>query len=239
MEATAKFDFEATAPDELSFRKGEQLKILQTSGNWYKAEHNGDLGFVPKNFINLHLPSWYQEDCSRTDAKEMLMSQPVGAFVIRGSQTSAGDFSITVRHAEDVQHFKVLRNSRGQYYLWTEKFPSLNQLVQHYKNNSISIQTQIFLKEMQQQPNRGLDSKHSAPAPPPARCPPVPAPRQHKPSPKRQVRALYSFHAEETDELGFDVGDIIEVLECSDKAWWKGQLRGKTGLFPSNYTKPL
>lgn len=54
-----------------------------------------------------------------------------------------------------------------------------------------------------------------------------------------QVRVLYSFHAEETDELGFNAGDIIKVLECSDQAWWKGQLRGKTGLFPSNYTKPI
>lgn len=62
---------------------------------------------------------------------------------------------------------------------------------------------------------------------------------QHKTSSTLQVRALYSFHAEERDELEFNAGDIIEVLESSDKDWWKGKLRGKTGLFPSNYIKPI
>ncbi|KAM9363774.1 GRB2-related adapter protein 2b [Symphorus nematophorus] len=240
MEATAKYDFKATVDDELSFRKGDQLKILQTTGKWYRAELSGVEGFVPQNFINIHLPSWYQEDYSRSDAQEKLMSQPVGAFLIRGSQNAApGGFSISVRHAADVQHFKVMRDSRGQYYLWSEKFPSLNQLVEYYKNNSIAKQSQIFLQETQQQEKGGSKSLTPLPAPPLSGGPPLPAPRQHKASSTLQVRALYNFHAEESDELEFNVGDIINVLECSDPAWWKGQLRGKTGLFPSNYTTPM
>ncbi|XP_020498981.1 GRB2-related adapter protein 2b [Labrus bergylta] len=237
MEAMAKYDYEATASDELSFKKEERLKILQTTGNWYKAECDGVEGFVPKNFINFHLPSWYQENCSRSDAQGQLMSQSVGAFILRGSQNSAsGRFSISVRHASDVQHFKVLQDSSGQYYLWSEKFTSFNQLVEHYKNNSISLQSRIFLHEIQQQQS----DKTTASAPPlPPNCPPIPAPRQHKAPPMPQVRALYSFLAEEKDELGFNVGDVIQVLERPDAAWWRGQLRGKTGLFPSNYTVPL
>ncbi|GLD63880.1 GRB2-related adapter protein 2 [Lates japonicus] len=249
MEAVAKFDFEATADDELSFGKGEQLKILQTTGNWYREELRGVEGFVPKNFINIHLPSWYQEDISRSDAQERLMSQPVGTFLIRSSRNAPpGDFSISVRHTTDVQHFKVLRNSRGQYYLWSEKFPSLNQLVEFYKNNSISKQTEIFLQETQQQQRGGSDNLPPLPASLPTPLlsdhPPTPAPRpvlnnKHKASSTLKVKALYSFHAEETDELEFNVGDIITVLECPDQAWWRGQLRGKTGLFPSSYTKPI
>ncbi|XP_074487013.1 GRB2-related adapter protein 2b isoform X2 [Sebastes fasciatus] len=238
MEATAKFDYKAEAGDELSFGKGEQLKILQTSGNWYKAELNGCEGFVPKNFITIHLPSWYEEDSSRSDAQEKLLQQPTGAFIIRGSQNSAqGRFAISVRQAADVQHFKVLRDSRGQYYLWSEKFPSLNQMVEYYKNNSISRHSPVFLQEMKQQhvgdllmgPNR----RRPLPAPPLSSSPPTPEPRT------RQVRALYCFNAEETDELQFNAGDVITVLESSDEAWWRGQLRGKTGLFPSNFTKPI
>uniref|UniRef100_A0A3B4UEM3 Osteoclast-stimulating factor 1 n=1 Tax=Seriola dumerili TaxID=41447 RepID=A0A3B4UEM3_SERDU len=200
MEAAAKYDFEATADDELSFRKGEKLKI--------SAFMFGLLiiFFISSSVVfSTSLPhdsSWYQEDASRSDAEEKLMTQPVGAFLIRGSQSAAlGDFSISVRY---VQHFKVLQDGRGQYKLWSEKFPSLNQLVEFYKKNTVSKHTQIFLQETQQ-----------------------------------QVKALYSFHAEDTDELEFSVGDIIEVLECSDQAWWRGQLRGRTGLFPSNYTSPI
>lgn len=54
-----------------------------------------------------------------------------------------------------------------------------------------------------------------------------------------QVRAMYDFNAEDADELNFHAGDIIEVLDQSDRFWWKGLLRGRTGLFPVNYTNPV
>lgn len=46
-----------------------------------------------------------------------------------------------------MQHFKVMRDSKGNYYLWTEKFYSLNKLVDYYKTTSISRQKQIFLRD--------------------------------------------------------------------------------------------
>uniref|UniRef100_A0A3B4Y7J2 Osteoclast-stimulating factor 1 n=1 Tax=Seriola lalandi dorsalis TaxID=1841481 RepID=A0A3B4Y7J2_SERLL len=201
MEAAAKYDFEATADDELSFRKGEKLKILQTTGNWYKAELNGAEGFVPKNFI---IYTQRPERKVQRDRRTLTISKVTQK---RGRSHLIMKVNI---HATDVQHFKVLQDGRGQYKLWSEKFPSLNQLVEFYKKNTVSKHTQIFLQETQQ---------------------------QHIYSEK--VKALYSFHAEDTDELEFSVGDIIEVLECSDQAWWRGQLRGRTGLFPSNYTSPI
>lgn len=51
------------------------------------------------------------------------------------------------RHEEDVQHFKVMRDNKGNYFLWTEKFPSLNKLVDYYRTTSISKQKQIFLRD--------------------------------------------------------------------------------------------
>lgn len=50
---------------------------------------------------------------------------------------------------------------------------------------------------------------------------------------------MYDFTAEEDDELGFSFGEIIEVLDRSDTSWWKGRLRGRTGLFPANYTEQI
>lgn len=51
------------------------------------------------------------------------------------------------RHHCDVQHFKVMKDKKGSYFLWSEKFASLNKLVEYYKTTSISKQTQIFLRE--------------------------------------------------------------------------------------------
>ena len=51
------------------------------------------------------------------------------------------------RHEQDVQHFKVMMDHRGQYFLWTEKFSSLNKLVEYYRTTSISRQRQILLQD--------------------------------------------------------------------------------------------
>uniref|UniRef100_A0A4W4EAL1 GRB2 related adaptor protein 2b n=1 Tax=Electrophorus electricus TaxID=8005 RepID=A0A4W4EAL1_ELEEL len=207
MEAVAKFDFTATAHDELSFRKGDIIKILGTNDDWYKAEKCGKLGVVPRNYITLNIPSWYQEDTSRFAAESMLMSKPIGAFLIRSSQSSPGEFSMS----SDVQHFKVLKDSRGQYFLWTEKFGSLNKLVEYYMSNSISRQTCIRLHTDEQVSQFG----------------------------SRQMSNSVDFVICEVDELTFSAGDVIEVLNQSDPCWWMGRLKGRSGLFPANYTAPL
>ncbi|KAH7069886.1 class E vacuolar protein-sorting machinery protein HSE1 [Paraphoma chrysanthemicola] len=54
-----------------------------------------------------------------------------------------------------------------------------------------------------------------------------------------RVRALFDFQPSEPGELQFKKGDIIAVLESVYKDWWKGSLRGHTGIFPLNYVEKL
>ncbi|KAL2162244.1 hypothetical protein VTH06DRAFT_7157 [Thermothelomyces fergusii] len=54
-----------------------------------------------------------------------------------------------------------------------------------------------------------------------------------------RVRALYDFVPSEPGELEFKKGDVIAVLESVYKDWWRGSLRGKTGIFPLNYVEKL
>ncbi|KAF7591814.1 ESCRT-0 subunit protein hse1 [Aspergillus hancockii] len=54
-----------------------------------------------------------------------------------------------------------------------------------------------------------------------------------------RVRALYDFQPSESGELQFRRGDVIAVLESVYKDWWKGSLRGQTGIFPLNYVEKL
>ncbi|KAF7662105.1 hypothetical protein LDENG_00246270 [Lucifuga dentata] len=55
------------------------------------------------------------------------------------------------------------------------------------------------------------------------------------PQPVCQVIAKYDYTAANKDELSFSKGQLISVLDKNDPDWWKGELNGVTGLFPTNY----
>ncbi|EDO29864.1 predicted protein, partial [Nematostella vectensis] len=111
------------------------------------------------------------------------------------------------RFQNNIQHFKVLRDGAGKYFLWVVKFNSLNQLVEYHRTSSVSRSQQIFLKD--------VDSECS----------------------QDTVVALYDFVAQEAGELNFKKGNHIEVLDKEDDNWWKGRVAetGEEGLFPRNY----
>ncbi|XP_004521766.1 intersectin-1 isoform X2 [Ceratitis capitata] len=54
-----------------------------------------------------------------------------------------------------------------------------------------------------------------------------------------KVIALYTYKAQNDDELSFEKDDIISVLGRDEPEWWRGELNGLSGLFPSNYVGPF
>ncbi|XP_039263202.1 growth factor receptor-bound protein 2-like isoform X2 [Styela clava] len=207
MECIAKFDFQATACDELSFRKNDVLKVLNTEDdrNWCKAEVDGRSGFIPKNYIDIKPNYWYHGRISRLEAENILGQKPLpdGAFLIRESESSPGDFSLSVKYGDGVQHFKVLRDGAGKYFLWVVKFNSLNDLIDYHRTQTISRTQKILLKDV--------------------------------PLENFSVTAIYDFTPQEHGELPFKRHEVITVIDWSDEHWWRGKLQGRTGIFPNNY----
>ena len=80
----------------------------------------------------------------------------------------------------------------------------------------------------------GIVSPSVAAPLPNAAAPEVPPPRR-KPPQRKEVRALYDYDAQESDELSFKENDIIEMLDDLGTDWWNGKLNGKTGLVPKTY----
>lgn len=70
--------------------------------------------------------------------------------------------------------------------------------------------------------------KKSAPPPPPKRASAAPT-----------CRALFDNVPDDSDELAFKVGDIITIIKKDDSGWWEGTIRGKKGIFPSNFVKEI
>lgn len=60
-----------------------------------------------------------------------------------------------------------------------------------------------------------------------------------------KVRATYKYIAEDEDELSFEAGDVIQVVEYDDpseqeEGWLVGiKETGEKGLFPANFTKRI
>ncbi|XP_077602764.1 GRB2-related adapter protein [Crocuta crocuta] len=215
MESVALYSFQATESDELGFNKGDTLKILnmEDDQNWYKAELRGAEGFIPKNYIRVKPHPWYLGRISRQLAEEILMQRNhLGAFLIRESESSPGEFSVSVNYGDQVQHFKVLREASGKYYLWEEKFNSLNELVDFYRTTTIAKQRQVFLRDEE---------------------PLLKGPRASF------AQAQFDFSAQDSSQLSFRRGDIIEVLEHLDPHWWRGRLGGRIGFFPRSYVQSV
>ncbi|NWU69819.1 GRAP protein, partial [Pterocles burchelli] len=207
MESVALYSFQATEKDELPFQKGDTLKVQGTGGS-------PTTGGSPVMGAGPGVPRrWYAGRISRHLAEERLLKcKHLGAFLIRDSESTPGEFSISVNYGQHVQHFKVLRERNGKYFLWEEKFNSLNELVDFYRTTTIAKKQQIFLRD-EDQSQEVLRPKF--------------------------VQAQFDFSAHDGSQLPFLRGDIIEVLDCPDPNWWQGKVYGRVGLFPRNYVHPI
>ena len=53
---------------------------------------------------------------------------------------------------------------------------------------------------------------------------------------KWYVQATFDFTEPEAEQLCFQAGDVIEVVQQGETAgWWEGSLNGQVGWFPSNF----
>ncbi|XP_037312518.2 SH3 domain-containing kinase-binding protein 1 isoform X2 [Pungitius pungitius] len=56
---------------------------------------------------------------------------------------------------------------------------------------------------------------------------------------KRRCKAAFSYAPQHEDELELKIGDVIEIISEVEEGWWEGFVNGKTGMFPSNFTKVI
>ncbi|KAI1410369.1 hypothetical protein F5Y13DRAFT_167641 [Hypoxylon sp. FL1857] len=104
----------------------------------------------------------------------------------------------------------------------------------------LSLQEEERKKSVQIGPSAAGPSSGAGPSAAAAQPEPVPShPTGTTAATVSRVRALYDFVPSEPGELEFKKGDIIAVLESVYKDWWRGSLKGRTGIFPLNYVEKL
>ncbi|XP_070620999.1 tyrosine-protein kinase Lck [Erythrolamprus reginae] len=164
----ALYDYESTHEGDLLLRKDEQLRILEETGEWWKAQSltTGQVGYIPCNFVaklnTLEQEPWFFKALGRKDAERRLLTagNTHGAFLLRESESTKGSFSLSVRdfdqnQGEVVKHYKIRNMDNGGFYISPRiTFDSLHSLVEHYTSKADGLCTRLTKPCQTQKPQK-------------------------------------------------------------------------------------
>ncbi|XP_059212150.1 tyrosine-protein kinase Blk [Centropristis striata] len=154
----AQHDYKATNDNDLPFKKGDKLKVLQENGEWWVAKSlaTGQEGFIPCNYVaradTLEMEKWFFRDMTRRETERLLLApgNKPGAFLVRESETCKGSFSLSIRdHAPEqgdvVKHYKIRCLDKGGYYISpSNSFLSLQELVRYYTRTADGLCQRLY-----------------------------------------------------------------------------------------------
>ncbi|XP_038606420.1 tyrosine-protein kinase Srms [Tachyglossus aculeatus] len=153
---TALYDFTARCADELSVNRGDKLFAIKEEGDYIFARRlsgRPSTGLVPINYVakatheSFSTQPWFFSGISRSEAQQLLLSpsNQHGAFLVRPSESSRGDYSLSVRTQAKVCHYRISKAPDGGLYIQKgQVFPSLEELLAFYKANWKIIQNPLL-----------------------------------------------------------------------------------------------
>ncbi|XP_031512509.1 tyrosine-protein kinase HCK isoform X3 [Papio anubis] len=164
----ALYDYEAIHHEDLSFQKGDQMVVLEESGEWWKARSLATRkeGYIPSNYVarvdSLETEEWFFKGISRKDAERQLLApgNMLGSFMIRDSETTKGSYSLSVRdydprQGDTVKHYKIRTLDNGGFYISPRStFSTLQELVDHYKKGSDGLCQKLSVPCMSSKPQK-------------------------------------------------------------------------------------
>ncbi|XP_046883454.1 tyrosine-protein kinase Lyn isoform X2 [Hypomesus transpacificus] len=146
----AIYPYEAIHPDDLGFKKGERLKVLEELGEWWRAKSltTKKEGFIPSNYVakadSMETEEWFFKEITRKDAERQLLApaNKAGSYLVRESETSKGSYSLSLRDVdakgmEAVKHYKIRTLDNGGYYISPKiTFTDIGTMIKHYHKQS-------------------------------------------------------------------------------------------------------
>ncbi|XP_040565036.1 tyrosine-protein kinase Src42A [Lepeophtheirus salmonis] len=142
----ALYDYEVRTNEDLSFKKGEHLEIINdTQGDWWFARSRTTKleGYIPSNYVaklkSIEAEPWYFGKIKRIEAEKKLLISPNehGAFLIRDSESRRNDYSLSVRDGDTVKHYRLRQLDEGGFFIARKTtFRTLQELVEHYASDA-------------------------------------------------------------------------------------------------------
>ncbi|NXN80954.1 FRK kinase, partial [Bombycilla garrulus] len=148
----ALFDYNARTEEDLSFRAGDKLKVLNASkeGWWYAklllpegsvCPGRKLMGYIPANYIavenSIEAELWFFGATKRADAEEQLLhpENQEGTFLIRESESVKDGYSLSVFDGTSVKHYRIKKMDGRFYLIKTKTFETVQELVDCYSKN--------------------------------------------------------------------------------------------------------
>lgn len=268
-QARGLYNFVPLQPGDLEFKTGDIITILDSNGGWWKGECRGQTGVFPSNYVeiiqnssrrntldmqpslnfnpnpppppdfgseaDINIDSGFRRGHSQTlPASSSPVIMPIPTRIIsppaRPSQSQPQRISSRIPPPQNsisrpLHDNHVLRSQPANNAI-SSRLPPQQHILPLIRLNSQNAQRNILSNPLQVQ-NRAPSRTHNrqsvvVPAPPIT----------------RYCEALFDFRAEINGDLSFSKGDKITLLDSS-QSWWKGELNGEQGIFPSNYVRLL
>lgn len=139
----ALYSYKGRTENEMSFKKGDLLHVIgNDNSNWWQAKHadTGQAGWIPSNYVapmqSIDKEPWYHGRIARTEAEFLLSNGIDGSFLVRESQSSPGEYSISMRYDGKVLHYRVSKSAAGVFVAQDKVFPSLSDLITYHGQHS-------------------------------------------------------------------------------------------------------
>uniref|UniRef100_A0A8K9VDX3 Intersectin-1 n=1 Tax=Oncorhynchus mykiss TaxID=8022 RepID=A0A8K9VDX3_ONCMY len=206
-EYIAMYTYESNEQGDLTFQQGDVIVVTKKEGDWWTGVVSGKTGVFPSNYVK---PK-DSEGLGPAGKTGSLGKKPEIAQVI-APYTATGAEQLTLAPGQLILIRK--KNPGG----WWE-----GELQARGKKRQIGWFPANYVKLLSPSTSKTTPTEPTPPKlPMPTVC---------------QVIGMYDYMAQNDDELPFGKGQIINVLSREDPDWWKGELNGSVGLFPSNYVK--
>ncbi|KAL1517614.1 hypothetical protein ABEB36_001354 [Hypothenemus hampei] len=257
----ASYPYQSQEPGDLTFNAGDMIAVYKKDGDWWTGKLNDATGIFPSNYVQKVDSATQQAPAPQasadtgvsaaavTSALESINNAQVDNEVSQINEKSPVEKPFdpsAVSNAQVVKGKKPeiasviapyqatspeqLSLARGQLIMIRKKTDSgwwEGELQAKGRKRQVGWFPASYVKVLN---STGKISGRSTP---------VSSTRMQQEVIIDKVVALYAYVANNPDELSFLKDDIINVTAREEEAWWRGELNGVSGLFPSNYVAPL
>uniref|UniRef100_A0A8C3GCL9 Vav 3 guanine nucleotide exchange factor b n=1 Tax=Cyclopterus lumpus TaxID=8103 RepID=A0A8C3GCL9_CYCLU len=214
----------------LSIHAGDVIELMfaDLHSSWWQGRilATSKIGFFPSDAVRpcpLVVYGWFRfaGPMERYQAEVELLDRENGTYLVRHRSKECTEYAISIKFNDKVKHIKILTKDGCFYIAESRLFKTVLDLVEYYKQHSLkegfsSLDTTL------QVPYRELSNGSI---------------------PKAITRVMgvavarYDFCSRDTRELSLLQGDVIKIYTKMSNGWWKGEIDGRMGWFPSTYVE--